>query len=61
MTRPNGVADKDVAKSLVRKLKRVYGQKRGRKIILDAAYDSNDVYNFIVTDAAGLSAKLEFQ
>ena len=47
-TKPNEVADKDVVKSLMRKLKRVYGQKKGRKIVLDAAYDSNDIYNFIV-------------
>jgi len=46
-TKPNNVSDKDVAKSLMRKLKRTYGQKKGRKILLDAAYDSNDVYNFI--------------
>ena len=49
-TKPNDVSDKDVAKSLMRKLKRTYGQKKGRKIILDAAYDSNDVYNFITNE-----------
>jgi len=47
ITKPNNVADKHVVKSLMRKLKKVYGQKKGRKIVLDAAYDSNDVYNFI--------------
>jgi hypothetical protein len=47
VTKPNDIADKDVVKSLMRKLKRVYGQKKGRKIVLDAAYDSNDIYNFI--------------
>jgi len=50
VTKPNDVADKDVVKSLMRKLKRVYGQKKGRRILLDAAYDSNDVYNFIVNE-----------
>ncbi len=50
VTKPNAVADKVVVKSLMRKLKRVYGQKKGRKIVLDAAYDSNDVYNFIADE-----------
>jgi len=50
ITKPNDVADKDVVKSLMRKLKRIYGQKKGRKIVLDAAYDSNDVYNFILKE-----------
>ena len=50
VTKPNDVADKDVVKSLMRKLKRVYGQKKGRQIVLDAAYDSNDVYNFIADE-----------
>jgi len=50
VTKPNDVADKDVAKSLMRKLKRVYGQRKGRRIALDAAYDSNDVYNFIADE-----------
>jgi len=50
ITKPNNVADKTVAKLLLRKLKRVYGQKKGRKIILDAAYDFNEIYNFIVTE-----------
>jgi len=47
LTKPNSVSDSDAAKSLMRKVKRIYGQKRNRKIILDAAYDSNDIYNFI--------------
>lgn len=47
ITKPNNVADKVVVKSLLKKLKRVYGQKKGRKIILDAAYDDNEIYNFI--------------
>ena len=50
VTKPNAVADKVVVKSLMRKLKRVYGQKKGRQIVLDAAYDSNDVYNFIADE-----------
>lgn len=47
VTKPNSVSDSAAAKSLMRKVKRVYGQKKNRKIILDAAYDSNDIYNFI--------------
>ena len=50
VTKPNNIADKEVVKSLMRKIKRAYGQKKGRKIVLDAAYDSNDVYNFIVNE-----------
>lgn len=47
ITKPNNIVDKDIAKILMRKLKRIYGQKKGRKIILDAAYDDNEIYNFI--------------
>ena len=50
VTKSNDVADKVVVKSLMRKLKRVYGQKKGRQVVLDAAYDSNDVYNFIAEE-----------
>jgi hypothetical protein len=50
VTKPNNISDKTVIKSLIRKLKRIYGQKKGRKIILDAAYDSNDIYNFITEE-----------
>lgn len=50
VTKPNNISDGEVGKSLMRKLKRVYGQKKGRKIILDAAYDSNDIYNFITEE-----------
>lgn len=49
-TKPNNVSDKAVAKLLLRKLKRVYGQRKGRKIILDAAYDFNDIYNLITAE-----------
>ena len=50
ITKPNNVADKDVVKSLMKKLKRVYGQRKGRKFIFDAAYDHNEIYNFIVDE-----------
>lgn len=47
ITKPNNVHDKVVAKSLLKKLKRTYGQIKGRKVVLDAAYDYNDIYNLI--------------
>jgi hypothetical protein len=50
VTKPNNCTDKDVVKSLMRKLKRVYGQKKNRKFIFDAAYDCNEIYNFIVDE-----------
>ena len=50
ITKPNNVHDKIVVKALMRKVKRIYGQKKGRKIILDAAYDYNDIYNFITDE-----------
>jgi len=50
ITKPNKVSDKAVANLLLRKLKRVYGQRKGRKIILDAAYDFNEIYNFITAE-----------
>lgn len=50
ITKPNNVSDKEAAKLLLRKLKRVYGQRKGRKIILDAAYDFNEIYNFITAE-----------
>ena len=50
VTKPNNVPDKVVIKALMRKVKRIYGQKKGRKIILDAAYDFNDIYNFIADE-----------
>ena len=50
ITKPNNISDKEVAKLLLRKLKRVYGQRKGRKIILDAAYDFNEIYNFITCE-----------
>ncbi len=50
ITKPNNVADKDVAKSLMKKLKKVYGQRKGREFIFDAAYDYNEIYNFIVDE-----------
>ena len=50
ITKPNNVHDKIVIKALMRKVKRIYGQKKGRKVILDAAYDYNDIHNFIANE-----------
>ena len=49
-TKPNNVTDKNVTKSLMHKLKRVYGQRKGRKFIFNTAYDYNEVYKFIIDE-----------
>ncbi len=53
ITKPNSCTDANVAKSLLKKLKRVYGQKKGRIFIADAAYDIKDMYNFVVKEMKG--------
>ncbi len=50
VTKPNNISDDQIAKSLLKKLKRVYGQKKGRIFIADSAYDSKHLYNFIVNE-----------
>lgn len=50
VTKPNKISDGEVALMLMKKLKRRFGQKKGRKIILDAAYDSNKIYQFIIEE-----------
>jgi hypothetical protein len=47
-TLPNNVIDAKVAKKLIKKLKRVFGFKKGAIFIADAAYDERWLYNFIV-------------
>lgn len=47
-TLPNNQTDDKVAKKLLKKLVRIYGQKKGRLFIGDAGYDSRELYNFIV-------------
>jgi transposase len=48
LTLPNNQTDAKVAKKLIKKLKRVYGLKKGSIFIADAGYDEKDLYDFIV-------------
>lgn len=48
VTLPNNQTDGKVAKKMLKKLVRVYGQKKGRLFIGDAGYDDRKLYNFIV-------------
>lgn len=48
VTLPNNRTDGKVAKALLKKLARVYGQKKGRVFIGDAGYDDRELYKFIV-------------
>lgn len=48
VTLPNNRTDGKVAKSLLKKLVRVYGQKQGRIFIGDSGYDDRELYDFIV-------------
>jgi hypothetical protein len=48
ITLPNNKTDGKVAKKLLNKLVRVYGQKKGRIFIGDAGYDERPLYKFIV-------------
>lgn len=50
ITLPNNITDAKVAKRLIRKLKRVFGFKKGSIFIADAAYDQRELYNFIVDE-----------
>ena len=50
LTLPNNVTDAKVAKKLIKKLKRVFGFKKGSIFIADAAYDQRWLYNFIVNE-----------
>lgn len=47
VTLPNNQTDSKVAKKLLKKLVRVYGQKKGRLFIGDAGYDERELYDFI--------------
>jgi hypothetical protein len=47
-TLPNNKTDGQVAKKLIRKLKRLFKFKNGAIFIADAAYDERDIYNLIV-------------
>lgn len=47
-TLPNNRTDAQVAKKLIRKLKRLFKFKNGASFIADAAYDERELYNLIV-------------
>jgi len=47
-TLPNNRTDAKVAKTLIKKLKRLYKFKRGALFIADSAYDERDIYDFII-------------
>jgi hypothetical protein len=47
-TLPNNRSDIQVAKTLIRKLKKMYKFKKGALFIGDAIYDANDFYHFII-------------
>ncbi len=47
-TLPNNRTDAKVAKTLIRKLKRLYKFKKGASFIADSAYDERDIYDFII-------------
>jgi len=48
VTLPNKHTDGKTAKALLKKLSRIYGQKKGRIFIGDAGYDDRELYDFIV-------------
>lgn len=48
VTLPNNVSDHVVAKRLIRKLKKIYKFEKGVLFIGDAAYDVNELYEFII-------------
>ena len=48
VTLPNNRTDGKVAKALLKKFVRIYGQKKGRIFLGDAGYDDRELYNFIV-------------
>jgi len=45
---PNTVSDAEVAKRLIKKLKKIFKFKKGALFIADAAYDVNALYDFII-------------
>ncbi len=50
LTLPNNIKDSVAAKKLIKKLRRVYGSRKGLMFIADAAYDERAFYNFIVNE-----------
>ncbi len=47
-TLPNNITDAEVARKLIKKLKRCFRFKKGSIFIADAAYDVNELYNLIL-------------
>lgn len=47
-TLPNNITDAEVAKKLIKKLKRVFLFEKGSIFIADAAYDKKELYNFLI-------------
>jgi hypothetical protein len=47
-TLPNNRTDAKVARTLIKKLKRLYKFKKGTFFIADSAYDERDIYEFII-------------
>jgi len=47
-TLPNNKTDAKVAKTLIKKLKRLYTFKKGAFFIADSAFDERDIYEFII-------------
>lgn len=52
-TLPNNRSDTDIAKTLIRKLKKNYRLKRDAIFVGDKIYDANDLYNFIINQIKG--------
>lgn len=50
ITKPNKYSDKKVAKMLLKKFTRTYGQKKNRIFIGDSAYDYRELYKFIANE-----------
>lgn len=50
LTLPNNVKDSVAARKLIKKLKRVYGTRKGSILLADAAYDEREFYSFIVNE-----------
>lgn len=50
LTLPNNVKDSVAARKLIKKLKRVYGSRKGAILLADAAYDEREFYNFIINE-----------
>lgn len=47
-TLPNNKSDAEIARTLIRKLKKKYRFKKGATFIADAAYDVNELYDYIM-------------